>query len=118
MGTAEAFLNYLAVQRRVAASTQSQALNALVFLYESVLAQPLGQMRGLRRVQKRHWIPVVLTQDEVKTVLSLMEGSCRLTAQLMYGAGLRVHECVTLRVKDVDFTARTLSIRNSKGSKD
>ncbi|EEG07333.1 integron integrase [Pseudogulbenkiania ferrooxidans 2002] len=120
MGPAEVetFLNHLAVQRQVAASTQSQALNALVFLYENVLTRPLGQMQGLRRVQKRHRVPVVLTQDEVKTVLSLMEGTCRLMAELMYGAGLRVHECVTLRIKDVDFSTRTISVRNSKGSKD
>jgi site-specific recombinase XerD len=114
----EAFLNHLAVARRVAASTQSQALNAIVFLYDAVLGKPLGQMTGLQRVQRRQRIPVVLNRDEVSRVLALMHGACRLMAELMYGAGLRVHECVTLRVKDVDFTARTISIRNSKGSKD
>lgn len=102
----------------MAASTQTQALNALVFLYDSVLHKPLGQMAGLKRVQHRHRVPVVLTQDEVRATLGLMTGSCRLMAELMYGAGLRVHECVTLRVKDIDLGARTISIRNSKGSKD
>lgn len=114
----EAFLNHLAVTRRVAASTQSQALNAIVFLYDSVLSKPLGQMTGLKRIQRRHRVPVVLNRDEVKRVLSMMQGTCRLMAELMYGAGLRVHECVTLRVKDVDLATRTISIRNSKGSKD
>lgn len=120
MGPAEvtAYLNHLAVERRVAASTQTQALNALVFLYEQVLDLPLGQMSGLKRVQHRERIPVVLTREEVRSVLATMEGTCRLMAELIYGAGLRVHECVTLRVKDIDLTARTLSIRNSKGSKD
>ena len=114
----EAFLNHLALDRRVAASTQSQALNAIVFLYDSVLARPLGQMSGLKRVQRRQRVPVVLTRDEVKRVLAMMQGTCRLMAELMYGAGLRVHECVTLRVKDVDVAAHTISVRNSKGSKD
>lgn len=106
------------MDRRVAASTQTQALNALVFLYGQVLAQPLGRMVGLKRVQHRERVPVVLTRDEVRSVLTIMEGTSRLMAELIYGAGLRGHECVTLRVKDIDLTARTLSIRNSKGSKD
>ena len=114
----ETFLNHLAIKRRVSASTQSQALNAIVFLYESVLSRPLGQMSGLRRVQRRHRVPVVLTRNEVKCVLTMMQGTCRLMAELMYGAGLRVHECVTLRVKDLDLSAHTISVRNSKGSKD
>jgi integron integrase len=114
----EIFLNHLAVARKVAASTQSQALNAIVFLYDSVLGKSLGQMTGLQRVQRRQRVPVVLNRDEVTRVLAMMQGTCRLMAELMYGAGLRVHECVTLRFKDVDFTARTISIRNSKGSKD
>lgn len=120
MGPAEVetYLNHLAVERRVAASTQTQALNALVFLYEQVLGQPLGRMSNLKRVQQRERIPVVLPREEVKSVLATMAGTTRLMAELIYGAGLRVHECVTLRVKDIDLTTRTLSIRNSKGSKD
>jgi site-specific recombinase XerD len=89
-----------------------------VFLYNSVLGNPLGQMSGLKRVQKRHRIPVVLGRDEVKAVFEKMEGTCRLMAELIYGAGLRVHECVSLRFKDVDLTSRVISIRNSKGCKD
>jgi integron integrase len=111
-------LNHLAVKRRVSASTQSQALNAVIFLYDCVLLKPLGEMTGLKRVQQRHRIPVVLTREEVKAVLSLMDGTTRLMAELIYGAGLRVHECVSLRVKDIDLAARTVNIRDSKGSKD
>lgn len=120
MGPAEveALLNYLAVQRHVAASTQSQALNALVFLYGEVLVQPLGEMHGLWRVQRRQRVPVVLTRDKVRRVLTMMEGTSRLMVELMYGTGLRVRECVTLRVKDVDVAAGTISVRDSKGSKD
>lgn len=120
MGAAEveAFLNHLAVTRHVAASTQTQALNAIVFLYESVLERPLGQMSGLKRVQHRERVPVVLSREEVRSALAMMAGTCRLMAELIYGAGLRINECVTLRIKDVDLASRTLSIRNSKGSKD
>jgi site-specific recombinase XerD len=120
MGPAEveAFLNHLAVKRQVAASTQSHALNAIVFLYDGVLSRTLGEMSGLKRVQRRQRVPVVMTRDEVKRVLAMMQGTCRLMAELMYGTGLRVHECVTLRVKDVDLADHTISVRNSKGSKD
>lgn len=114
----EAFLNHLAVGRKVAASTQTQALNAIVFLYDSVIGQPLGTMTGLKRVQARHRVPVVLTPEEVKQVLSLMQGTPCLMAEVMYGAGLRVNECVTLRVKDIDFGARVISVRAGKGGKD
>lgn len=120
MGAAEveAFLNYLAVSRKVAASTQTQALNAIVFLYDSVMAQPLGTMSGLKRVQARHRVPVVLTTEEVKRVLVQMQGTPRLLAEVMYGAGLRVNECVTLRVKDIDFGAKMITVRAGKGGKD
>ena len=114
----EAYLNHLAVVRHVAASTQTQALNALVFLYDSVLQKPLGEMAGLKRVQQRHRVPVVLTREEVKAVQEQMAGVPRLMAELIYGAGLRVGECVALRVKDIDFSAGALNIRNGKGGKD
>lgn len=84
----EAFLNHLAVNRRVSASTQTQALNALVFLYDSVLQMPLGALAGLKRVQRRERVPVVLTREEVKAILAHMAGIPRLMAELMYGAGL------------------------------
>ena len=120
MGPAEveSFLNYLATERHVAASTQSQALNAVVFLYGEVLGQPLGHMTNLKRVQRRIRVPVVLTTEEVRATLGQMVGTSKLMAELIYGAGLRVHECVSLRVKDIDLSAKVVSIRNSKGSKD
>jgi len=120
MGAVEvqAFLNHLATDRQVSASTQSQALNAIVFLYEEVLVKPLGRLQGLKRVQQRHRLPVVLTQDEVRACLSQMSGTCQLIAQLIYGAGLRVNECMELRVKDMDFGAKTLTVRDGKGGKD
>lgn len=120
MGTSEVreFLNHLAVVRKVAASTQSQALNAIVFLYDGVLEQPLGEILGLQRVQRRHRVPVVLTVQEVRASLSKMSGTTRLMAELLYGAGMRVTECVTLRVKDLDLGAGSISIRDGKGAKD
>lgn len=108
----------MAAERRVSASTQTQALNALVFLYDSVLQMPLGELAGLKRVQRRQRVPVVLTREEVKLILEHMTGVPRLMAELLYGAGLRVGECVTLRVKDIDFSAGVLNIRDGKGGKD
>lgn len=108
----------MAAERRVSASTQTQALNALVFLYDSVLQMPLGELAGLKRVHRRQRVPVVLTREEVKLILEHMTGVPRLIAELLYGAGLRVGECVTLRVKDIDFSAGVLNIRDGKGGKD
>lgn len=112
------FLNHLAVKRKVAASTQTQALNAIVFLYRDVLSAPLSEMNGLNRVQQRQRIPVVLTPGEVSQVLSYMAGTMALMARLMFGSGLRVEECCTLRMKDIDFGAAVLSVRDGKGGKD
>lgn len=114
----EAFLNHLAVNRHCSASTQTQALNAIIFLYKEVLQQPLGLMQNLKRVQKRYRVPVVLNVNEVKLCLDQMHGTTQLIAQLIYGAGLRVNECLSLRVKDLDFNMQSLSVRNGKGGKD
>lgn len=114
----ESFLNHLSSDRYCSASTQTQALNALVFLYKEVLENPLGNLKGLNRVQQRHRVPVVLSVSEVRACLSLMHGTCQLIAQLIYGAGLRVNECLGLRVKDLDFHAGTLIVRDGKGGKD
>ncbi|HYN53634.1 MAG TPA: phage integrase N-terminal SAM-like domain-containing protein [Methylotenera sp.] len=114
----ELFLNHLARDRQVSASTQTIALNAIVFLYSDVLEKPLGHMAGLKRVQRQHRLPVVLSVEEVKATLELMSGTCQLMAQLLYGAGLRVSECIGLRVKDIDFNAKTLTVRDGKGGKD
>lgn len=112
------FVNHLAVDCKVAASTQSQALNALLFLYRDVLEMEVGHLDGLRRVQRSSRLPVVLTVEEVRDTLTKMRGTPRLMAELLYGAGLRVTECVTLRIKDLDFRARTITIRSGKGAKD
>jgi integron integrase len=112
------FLNHLAVNRQVSASTQTQALNALVFLYRDVLSTPLEKLPGFNRVQQRQRIPVVMTPSEVSAVLKQMTGSTALMARLMFGSGLRVEECCTLRVKDIDFSSAIVSIRDGKGAKD
>lgn len=112
------FLNFLAANRHVSASTQSQALNALVFLYRDVLGSALKDIEGLQRVQRRKLVPVVLTPEEVAKTLGLMSGTAKLAASLIYGAGLRISECLSLRFKDLDFSSRTLTIRDGKGGKD
>lgn len=95
----EAFLNHLASERHLSASSQTQALNAVVFLYDSsVLRQPLGEIAWLKRVQRRNRVPVVLSREEVKAILEQMTGVVRLMAELIYGSGLRVNECITLRI--------------------
>jgi len=112
------FLNHLAVNRKVSASTQTQALNALVFLYRDVLVTPLKEMIGLDRVQQRQRIPVVMTPTEVSKVLVQMSNTAALMARLMYGSGLRVEECCTLRIKDIDYESGNVTVRNGKGGKD
>ena len=113
----EVFLTHLAVQGNVAASTQNQAFNALIFLYKQVLDHPLDGVKAARtRKDKR--IPVVLTRDEVKQVLTLLEGTSELLVKLLYGSGLRITEAVRLRVQDVDFGFKQITVRNGKGMKD
>ncbi len=120
MGEAEvvAFLSSLAVDRGVAASTQNQALSALVFLYAEVLAVELDWLRGLVRAKRPGRLPVVLTQNEVRRLLAQLEGVVWLMASLMYGAGLRLLECAELRMKDVDLAQREVRVRDGKGLKD
>ena len=114
----EQFLNYLVNQRNVSSSTQSQALNALVFMYREVVGTEPGWLDGMRRLQRKTRLPVVLSKREVQLVLSEMGGTPRLMAELLYGSGLRVSECVTLRVKDIDLDAGTILVRSGKGNKD
>jgi integron integrase len=113
-----AFLTHLAVKRNVAASTQNQALCALVFLCREVLKKQLGGFGDIPRAKKPQKLPVVFTRDEVRQVLLHLEGVNWLMGQVMYGAGLRVMECVRLRVKDVDFGYRQIVVRDGKGQKD
>jgi integron integrase len=112
------FLTSLAVDGNVAASTQNQALSALLFLYRHVLEQDLPWLDGVVRARRPAHLPVVLTRDEVRLVVQALHGPPRLMALLLYGAGLRLLECAQLRVKDVDFGANQIVVRAGKGSKD
>ena len=112
------FLTYLAVKRKVAASTQNQALCAIVFLYKEVIRKDLGEFENLVRAKKPAKLPVVFTPTEVRKILIQLEGSNWLMGQLLYGAGLRVMECVRLRVKDVDFGYKQVIVRDGKGKVD
>lgn len=120
MGEAEVsrFLTHLAVNRDVAASTQNQALNALVFMYKNVLNHPLGDIAGAVRAKKPKRLPVVLTQAEVREVLRHLEGPHWMACCLLYGSGLRLMECIRLRVQDLDFDHRGVIVRDGKGQKD
>ena len=113
-----AFLSFLAMDRNVAASTQNQALNALVFLYKAVLDKPLGKLQGVVRAKKPRRLPAVLSRNEVMQVLRNLQGHHWLAACLLYGSGLRLMECVRLRVKDLDFEHRAVIVREGKGGKD
>lgn len=114
----ETFLTYLATERHVAASTQNQAMNALVFLYRQVLNQPLEKRIAAKRAAASRHIPVVLAVDEVRKVLSCLDGVPQLLVKLLYGSGLRISEAVRLRVQDVDFAYKQLTVRSGKGDKD
>ena len=113
----EDFLNYLALERNVAASTQNQAFNALVFLYKRVLESPLENVKATRS-RKEARIPVVLTREEVKQVLLLLDGVPELVVKLLYGCGLRITEAVKLRVQNIDFGFKQVTVRDGKGMKD
>jgi len=112
------FLNDRASHKRVAASTQNQALCALSFLYKHVLKQDLGQLEGLVWAKKRKRLPVVLTREEVQALFAHLTGVPRLMAGLLYGSGLRLRECLRLRVKDIDFGYRQITVHDTKGAKD
>lgn len=112
------FLTHLAVQGKVAASTQNQALNALVFLYKNVLKRPLGDITGAVRAKRPERLPVVLTQDEVRRLFRHLNGVPWLVACLLYGSGLRIMEAVRLRVKDIEFARCAIIVRDGKGAKD
>jgi len=114
----EAFLSDLAIKGRVAASTQNQALSALLFLYREVLEIHLPWLDNITRAKPSQHLPVVLTPAEVRAVLDRMDGTHGLMARLLYGTGMRLMECVRLRVKDVDFGRNEILIRDGKGAKD
>ena len=112
------FLSHLAVEGQVAASTQSQALSAILFLYQQVLQQDIGWLHDVVRAKHPQRLPVVLTQDEVAKVLRQLSGVPWIMGTLLYGAGLRLLECLRLRVKDLDFAYNQIVVRDGKGQKD
>jgi integron integrase len=114
----EAFLTSLAVEGRVAASTQNQAKSAILFLYREVLSAELPWLDNVEPAKSPHRLPVILTPDEVEAVLGRMHGTPALIARLAYGTGMRIMECLRLRVKDLDFKRREIVVREGKGAKD
>ena len=112
------YLSHLATEARVSASTQNQALAALLFLYDGVLNAPLERIAGIAPARRSRYIPVVLSKREVRELLGALHDPARLCAELMYGGGLRVTECMTLRNKDVDFDRGEIAVRGGKGGKD
>ena len=120
MGAAEVtkFLTSLAVDGQVAASTQNQALSALLFLYKDVLEVELPWLDGIVRARRPERLPVVLSRDEVRALFQRLDGVSRLMASLLYGVGLRVLECCRLRVQDIDFATNQIVVRGGKGDKD
>jgi integrase len=119
MGDVEitAFLNHLAVNGKVSASTQNQALCALILLYKQVLNREVGELK-LKWAKKPKRLPVVLTKEEARQLLDQLNGTHWLMANLLYGSGLRLSECLQLRIKDLDFSYKQITVRNSKGDKD
>ncbi len=114
----EAFLTHLAVQGKVASATQNQAMNALVFLYKKVLNHDLSEAINAIRAHRKINVPEVMTRQETAKVLSLMSGTAQLIAKLLYGSGLRMSEAIRLRVQDINFELKAVTIRSGKGDKD
>ena len=113
-----AFLNYLALRKHVSASTQNQALNAILFLYKQVLSRDLGDLSQFTRAKRPKRLPVVLTEEEVSLILTKLNEPHLTMVGLMYGSGLRIMECLCLRILDIDFARRELFVRSGKGGKD
>jgi integron integrase len=120
MGSPEVseFLTHLARDGNVSASTQNQALSALLFLYKQVLKEEIGWLGDVERAKKPTRLPIVLTRDEIHKLFAHLHGTTRLMAGLLYGSGLRLMECVRLRVKDVDFGYARITVRDGKGGRD
>ena len=109
------FLSHLASERRVSASTQNQALCALLFLYRHVLEKPFPTLENLIRAKRPVRLPTVLTRDEIRRILGKMNGTNRIIATLLYGSGMRLLECLRLRVKDIEFGLNRILVRDAKG---
>lgn len=114
----ESFLNHLVIQRHLSASSQSQALNALFFMYKHVLELSPEWLDNFARAKRKKSLPTILSLNEIREIFSKMSGTTKLMAELIYGTGMRVNECTQLRIKDIDFDLRTITIRHGKGSKD
>ena len=114
----EAYLSHLATNRKVAASTQNQALSAILFLYRTVLEKPRDYRINAVRAKRPKRIPTVLSQEEVRRVLGSLTGIQSLMARILYGGGLRASECVRLRIKDIDFSLHQIIVRDGKGARD
>jgi integron integrase len=114
----EAFLSHLAVKEKVSASTQNQAFNALLFLYREVLKKELGDSVDAIRAKKPQRLPTVMTRDEAMRVIGAISAECQLMVKIIYGSGLRLMECLRLRVKDIDFGNNQIMVRDAKGMKD
>jgi len=112
------YLTHLAVERHVAASTQNQALNAIIFLYKHVLKTDVGLIQNIVRAKRPKRVPETLSREEVQQVLEGLTGTWRLMGRLLYGTGMRLMECLRLRVKDVDFNRNIITVRMGKGAKD
>jgi integron integrase len=113
-----AFLSHLAIDGHVAASTQNQAFSALLFLYQEVLDRKLHYLAGVERVKRPPKVPVVLTKEEAHAVITQLRGDYRLMAELLYGSGLRLLECLRLRIKDIDFGYQQITVRDGKGMRE
>ena len=118
MDDVKGFLSFLAVERKISASSQNQAFNALLFLFRHVLEIEFGKVEGVVRAKRRTYIPVVLSRDEVNRIISHLEYPYNLIAKLLYGCGLRLFECLKLRIQDINFEMKILTIHDGKGKKD
>lgn len=114
----QSFINHLAVEQQVSASTQNQALNSILFLYKQIFKKEIGWLKDVKFASKKKHLPIVLSKDEVKRIFVNLNGVDLLIAKLLYGSGMRLSEGLRLRVKDIDFEYRTISVRDGKGEKD
>lgn len=112
------FLSYLAVERKVSASTQNQAMHAILFMYKHILRIDLGYLDEIVRAKKPKRIPIVFTEDEVSRIINELHGQSKLIVQLLYGSGLRLNECLSLRIKDIDLNNNKIHVHDGKGQKD
>ncbi|MGR8980853.1 MAG: tyrosine-type recombinase/integrase [Gammaproteobacteria bacterium] len=112
------FLSYFAVERKISASSQNQAFNALLFLYKQVLKKEFGEIKGVARAKRRPYIPVVLSREEIDLIFDHLDDPLNLIAKILYGCGLRLFECLNLRVHCFNFDAGILTVHDGKGKKD